>query len=365
MTHEHASLWMAVHNLAERWAQTPAMIAMAADLPTNAPHKAGLGSATVTARIQDMKAGAGALFSCPFHYADAVTAARDHPFFPTGPEPVVDDATLNRWLAHAANVQRAHLVTHSWLRSRLPGYPMLRIPYLAPDTHLTMDGPYGGHPWEPGELKLGLQLAQMPPVAAKFLGAAPFEQVQFDNALNQLSRALKETPEWRSFDHARAQLTSADHAELATAKRDLRQTIATLLSTNPTIGQAHTSIQSFAHETTATLSTNARSYCQAFDRANDLLHRAACEVLGQLAAYGSPRLVAPTKIDVPARGIVRLDADDAWLIDCGAIIHLDDPLFPNALQVREVTMRFDQLDLRPSTITALVLEGTSVWFGGQ
>jgi hypothetical protein len=122
------------------------------------------------------------------------------------------------WLKDAVQVGTAFQMVLEFLRSRLPGYPSLRLPHLRNGSPYVPEDPFfvRGYPWEPEMRRLGLQLQDVPSMAA--LGGGDCR----DQILNLLY-ALQERPAWRRFAAARETLTEADHQALSQASRKLSE----------------------------------------------------------------------------------------------------------------------------------------------
>jgi hypothetical protein len=114
------------------------------------------------------------------------------------------------WLEDAVECGAAFAVAIEYLRSRLPGYPGLRLPHLRTGSPHVPQDPFfvRGFPWDPELRQLGLQL-QGPPSMAD-LGGGDAQSLQAD-----LLDALKERPAWTGFAAAYAALSQADLAALA------------------------------------------------------------------------------------------------------------------------------------------------------
>lgn len=358
----HTGLWIAVRSLAQIWAQTPTVSTMVASLPDNAPHLRGTNAATVPSLLQGMRAGAASFFVRPLLLGSLVEYMRHDPLFGGGQGPRVDDETLNEWLQTAHAVERAQRTTFAWLRSRLPGYPMLRMPQLAPDTHLTTQSFSASIIWSPTEFAERHQFDASPRYVPAQLGATPTQATALNTGARQLAQALKATSEWDAFNSARQRLTEADRIALRAAKRSLRERLSTVDNDSHDMFELDRFRHQQAREVSAELAEIPRAYTEAFDALNSLIDLAAGDAFGQLVAYGDPKTVAVNNIDFPKPGIVHVVTDDPFGHHPGDLICIDDPLVNDVLRVEGSVSQFNPLSLKPSTLTLRVLDGTSAWF---
>jgi hypothetical protein len=339
---------------------------MTASLPDNAElHLRGTEAATVPSLLQEMRAGAAALFVRPLLLGNVVEYMREHPLLGGGPGPRVDEETLNEWLQTAHAVESAHRTTLAWLRSRLPGYPILRVPQLAPDTHLTTQFFTASIVWLPTERAEGHQFDAAPRDVPEQLGATPTQATALYVGARQLADGLKATPEWDALNTARQQLTEADRTALMAAKRSVRGRLAAIDDSDPDIFQRDAFRRQQVREAIEELDGSPRTYCEAFDAINSLIEIAVGDAFGQLVAYGDPKTEVASNVDFPEPGIVHVATKDPFGHYPGDLIRIDDPLVTDALRVEGSVSQINLLDLKPSTLTLRILDGTSVWFPGH
>lgn len=362
---KHSEVWEAVRRQAQLWAQAPAVRIMAASLPDNAPlRERRHDAATVASLLQELRAGGAALFSRPMLLGRLV------PFliqggWPLAPGPRVEQSVLDEWLGAALAVEDAHRVTLAWTRSRLPAYPILRVPQLAPDTHLTTQSYSTAITWPRNEFGVGHQFDPAPRNVPRALGATGDEVRLLEQAAQHVAAALEATSEWQGFDAVRCKLNDRDREVLLDATRILRVRLARI---DEAPGQSIFERDAFRRQQTREavqgLDGNPRRYCEAFDAVNSLIELCVGDVFGQLTLYGDPHPLKVSQIDFPGPGQVRVVTDDLLASSPGNIVRVDDPLVTDALRVESVTSKLDLVAERPSTLTLRVLEGTSVWFAG-
>ncbi|WP_216699833.1 hypothetical protein [Arthrobacter sp. H5] len=338
------------------------MTTMTASLPDNAkPHLRRTDAATVPWRLQGMRAGAASFFVRPLFLGSAVEYMRRQPFL-GGPGPHVDDGTLDAWLQTAHAVESAHRTTVAWLRSRLPGYPMLLVPQLTRNTHLTTNFYSGSIVWLRAEFAAGHQFDNEPRDVPAKLGANAPQMAALRSGACALADAFKATPEWFSFDTTCQQLTSSDRTALQAARRGLRERLTAVDNSAADIFQQDALRRQYVEEAVEALVGLPHAYCKAFEAVNRLIELAAGDVFGQLVAYGDPKIVPASGIDFSEPSIVNVITDDPFGCHPGDLVRIDDPLVNDALRVEGSVSQFDVLNLKPSTLTLRILDGTAVWF---
>jgi hypothetical protein len=116
------------------------------------------------------------------------------------------------WLNDAVEASGAFQVIIEFLRSRLPGYPGLRVPHLRPGSPHVFSDPFSiqGFPWDPELRRLGLQLKNPPDMAP--LGG----NTDCRALLTAVAAGLERRPAWRRFAAAHASLSALDFQELST-----------------------------------------------------------------------------------------------------------------------------------------------------
>ena len=110
------------------------------------------------------------------------------------------------WLSDAVEVGTTFSVAIEYLRSRLPGYPMLRVPHRRKGSPYLIESGMLFHsfPWNRAMSKFGLQLQAKPPDLSNLGGASGASE------LTDLAGVLMEREAWQRFTAAEAALTSSD-----------------------------------------------------------------------------------------------------------------------------------------------------------
>lgn len=115
----------------------------------------------------------------------------------------------HEWLERAVECGTSVQVLVEALRSRLPRYPMLRVPHLRPGSPHVLDNPFvfRGFPWDAEIRRMGLQLQPWPTMTA--LGGG-----DLSGLLSDVYAALRVRESWLAFDEAAAALTADDVSAL-------------------------------------------------------------------------------------------------------------------------------------------------------
>lgn len=153
-----AAVWQAVTQQAAVWAALPAVQEFARQLPRNAPTR----SSGVPGRLQQMQASDADIAGTPMRLTRTVHLFEQVPYL----DAPYDKDAWRAWLQSAARIEAAHRTTIAWLRSRMPGYPQLPAPQLAPGTALTTTEYTFRLAWQPGERAAGLQMRGLCPRTA-------------------------------------------------------------------------------------------------------------------------------------------------------------------------------------------------------
>lgn len=354
------ALWEAVAEQAAAWSALPVVRRFASKLPRNSTQR----SRGLSGLLQHVTACGGMVAGRPLRLGTNVPMVLS--VIPGG-VPTVRPQVLRSWLDDANHIEAAHRVTVAWLRSRLPGYPLLPAPQLARGTPLTTDEYTYRLTWTRGELAAGFQFQNPPSEAIELLGASAREVSRADEAARRVAVGLRETAAWRRLRDAHAALSPTVSAELAAARKAIAE------ASRPALVDAHEPRlaiprdayrQQVLADVLGTLVGAALEYAEAFDEAERLLELAASDVFGQLAVY---RLIVLTGVsDLAAhggdRGTVEFTVEDTAHLDAGSIAWMDDPLCPDAVHLTGLSYSFDQATGTRVRVTGRVLGGTAaVW----
>ena len=358
----YVPLWRAVNDLALIWKQLLVVRRFAAVLPRNAHQR----TSGIPGRLQEMQAGGGNISEFPLRLTRTVQlmSRMPTPFAEAAPT----RQEWNTWLGAAGRVESAHRMTVAWLRSRMPGYPNLPAPQLAPGAPLTAEESDYELVWTRGERAQGLQFQNPPPQIGHVLEAVPAEQRRLVGGTQSVAAALEQSEEWARLNAATAALTDSARVQL----RQARETVAARLSKAEIDAHSQNLLARFNHrvavlkEVLSTLSGVAKEYASSFAVANGLINTAASDVFGELTAYGPPQSVSGAQ-DIDLRpGTLQLvsftrEAMDGTtgfrLLEMGQIIWLSDAIVPDAVRLIGTMFSMNLLSATERW-TGVILPGT-------
>lgn len=359
-------LWRAVSNLANLWSGMPVVRRLASDLPRNAAQRAD----GIPGRLQELEAGGAGISARPLRVASIVRARRNWPSSPMSQGPP-DPGEWQQWFRAAAAVEIAHQGTLSWLRSRMPRYPDLPVPQLAPGTPLRADETGYSLLWPQNEPLAGLQFQSLPPQIAQTLQANAKEQRQIANATQVLGAALERTAEWHRLGSTADSLAGPTITELRQARKTLSERLSSARVNDHSRQALGRSIYrtTILNDVVAALSGPAKEYAYSFDEANRVLVTAASDVFSQLTAYGQPATSAnPKNIDHKPGSHIRLvsftqAADDGSestfpFLEMGQLMWVDNVLIHDCIQITSGQHSFGLAAGEEQRYTGTVLAGT-------
>lgn len=350
-------LWQALRDQAYAWRETDVVQRFARELPRNA----GNGSTGLPGLLRHAHAGAAALMSRPMRYASGLGMVADV-------VPEVDPDVLRdvhgEWLDAAGQVETAHRLTVAWLRSRLPGYPRLPAPQLAPGTPLTTGEFTHRLVWTPGERANGLQFQGAPPDVAEVLQAMG-RHGDIAQAARDVAAALVTTSEWERLELARAGLDEPSRHALREVRRRLRDLLspAAVDHYEPALAFRRAEYrEAVTAQEVDGLVGSAAEYANAFSAANALTESAASDVFGELTCYGI-NTIEPADVETSPGSPPKISftlADPQEWPELGMLAWLDDPLVADAVRMSSVQVQFENVGSVTIRVAAEVLSGTSV-----
>lgn len=343
-----ADVWAATHDLAEQWRQSALIQRFAEQLPANNPSNNG-----IPEMLRNLDAGTQLVSGQPLIPNGWEAFAQQIPW-------VTLDVNGLEFLASAQPIGFAAELQTAWLRSRLPRYPMIPAPHLAPDTHRTTFEIGRDLAWRREALQGGLQFEATPRGIDQLLG---IEQRSYNQAIHALADALQGTDEWTSFASRSTELTGGSRRELVEARRRLR----VLLSEAAVDDHEPTRMarrEDYRRHQVATvisdLSDPAREYAAAFERVDELIDWVSLRVLGQAVAYGRPTRL--TEVDEVEREGITIRFHSNTTFPRTALVQIDHPLVPDLAFVTGMSFHFDERGTNISKYEAKILAGSAGLF---
>jgi hypothetical protein len=358
----HVPLWEAIREQAPAWAAMPAFGRFAAQLPRNAPQR----QSGLPGLLQAVEAAVDRVSGQPLRLGSSIAGLIG---WLQGLDPDSHPDSLGRtwtsWLDDARRVDSAHRDTVAWLRSRMPGYPSLPAPQLAPGTPLTTVEFTSRLAWIPGERQRGMQFQPAPPSAAAALQATGQQQRRLDETARALAIAMENSEEWARLAAATEALDRGARSSLQHARAQLHQRLAAdaVDAYEPRLAMRRDEYRQTAlSEEINALTAPAREYADAFDAADQLVETIASDVFGQLATYGEPATIRrPRDLDIqPSRPrVISFTHTDAGWPELGMIVWIDDPLIPDTVLITGFTVNLDATTGEAIRLVGSVLAGTA------
>ncbi|MBD0861531.1 hypothetical protein IA539_09945 [Gordonia sp. zg691] len=337
-------VWQASRALAEVWQKSRLVNALRTQLPRNSSSSAG-----ITEALRNIDAGSRFVSTEPLLPNKWELVAPQMP--------LVDSTTpgLAVFLTKMRPIGFAAETTTAWLRSRLPGYPMIPVPHLAVNTHLTAEEIWFGLLWRREALQAGLQFESSPRGVSELLGV---DRQEYNHAALELAKALESTPEWLAFDGISRQIAAEDREQLAEARRKLKPLLSAdaVSAHEPERGhRRYMYRKEQVAEAVEGLTGRAADFAQSFEAVSDLIDLVSLRVLGQLIAFGDP--VQLTDVYELERKGHRITFQSTDPVPPAALIQIASPLTPDAAIVNNVSMYFEETGEMKSTYDARILSG--------
>lgn len=320
--------WTAVEDLANNWSSSPIVLrqkaAITAPVNSNEQYMWLDG-------ISQLKV----MFSDAIH--QPLKLAQQLPFI-CGALPEIE--LPQQFVNDSVVVHQAAVASLAWFRAQLPGYPIFQTPHFGRNTNLTTDEFTFRIPWRREDLASGLQFKGLDArIAGSLRIPSPSD---FEVSAQNLLTAVKRTEEWGDFAVSRARLTPVDRELLRAARVQVTEALApvSLDDFEPQIAIVRAERRAeVVQQEIANLTGTAGEYALAFDRIDVLLEEIVIDFVSHFVFFGGPKVVKPLgEIEfTPGQpGKIKFDATD-WL-DTGALIQIDDPIFPGHARVNQITV---------------------------
>jgi hypothetical protein len=344
-----AEVWTAVQKLATEWSKSPLVQRLTAALPPNGPPPSD-----VTTALEYMDAGLSGVVS-----AD--------PLLTTMWEQLADQLPIVRVTPDVRQFMRSvipvgHAVEWSvaWLRSRIPGYPLISTPQLAA-RGIRRCEEYGDRlPWRRQMMQAGLQYKSNPSgLSARHLQLSSTAEI--DSATVQLANALSGALEWQDFRRLSIELDESDRNAL----REACKQVTTLSSTDAVDAFEPETMyrrQQFRRECTEeaieALTGRPREFADAFARLDDLIDLVAIDILGQISCFGNPANIGAVEIvEITPDRVRFLDTSDSFP-HLGGLVRLSEPLVRDVIRIDSISVSSDQISQTVVTVDGQRMRGS-------
>lgn len=277
-----------------------------------------------------------------------------------------EDPELPAFMERARLAESAYLTTLQWIRSRIPGYPSIKVPQLAKGSPLRTEEFTWRAPWLTKEFP-GIQYSLKPPEEiGRNLGNASLSRMLQDAAF-ELVAALRRSDHWAVYTEALAQLNSTDKNVL---NESVRLCAARLRSDAIDQHEPQNVLRRYAYrsavvsEALAELPAGAGAYAHAFQELDYVLRTVLEEVFPQLVCSRPVRRIRdPRRLMVDAN-MVKWQTHN-FEINIGTIgdlVLIEDPILAEYAQVTLYNINFGRIDGEIINYEARILDGAlSAW----
>lgn len=339
-THE---IWSATKRIAETWAESQAVIDFRRELGLIVDDLDN--PAAIPGLLRMTRMSSSEFYSYPTRLYNAF--------------PHLNIALTERdleFVRNSNNVDKSISYLTWWIRSQLPGFPVLPVPQLARNSFHAKHDP--DMPWTSDGFSAGIELRSLPTQCDIFLG------VESGPAASELRDAFAELPYWIEFEELSNGLDDATRSELVSAKLELeKKAQAAERDTGSDFADPRIHWRRSREVTTeavAELSPFAAKFATTFDSLNAAINLALPNVLAQLIAFGPPRhLTGVTALKVQPTDPPTI----SFALESGAstscLYWIDDYLIPDAVRLASVSFGSSQIHGDRSSASAVVLQGTS------
>jgi hypothetical protein len=261
-----------------------------------------------------------------------------------------------RFVRNSNNIDKSISYLTWWIRSRLPGFPVLPVPQLARNAFHAKHDP--DMPWTSDGLSAGIELRSFPTNCDMFLG------VETGPAANQLRDAFAELPCWVEFGELSNRLDDATRSELVSAKLELeKKAQAAERETGNDFADPRIHwrrARELTAEAVAELSPFAAKFATTFDSVNSAINLVLPSVLAQLIAFGPPRhLTGVSELKVQPTDPATISFESESTASTSCLYWTDDSLIPDAVRIESVSFGGSQIHGNRSSASAVVLQQTS------
>lgn len=342
------AVWFATHKLAELWRSSDLIQRFTAQLPSNNSATNG-----VPEMLRNINASTGLVSSQPLIPNTWEDFAQQLPLV-TLDVVGVDFLDAAQPIGFAAENQTA------WLRSRLPGYPMILAPHLARGTHRTAPEVGRDLAWRREALQGGLQFDPNPRGISQLLSIG---ELPYNRAIHAVLNALQETKEWTEFSTYSMDLTEGSRRELAEARKRLH-TLLSREAIDEYEPERMARREDYRRRQVATvvndLSDSAREYARAFERVDELIDWVSLRVLGQFVAYGPPQFLTDAKEVERERGTIRFQSHTPF--PQSSLVQINHPLAPDLALVTSMNFYSNERGAAVNKYSAEILAGSAGLF---
>ncbi|QDQ93038.1 hypothetical protein FND50_21295 [Rhodococcus sp. WB9] len=337
-------VWNAIGHLADQWRQSALIQRFTEQLPRNNPATEGIPEMLRTIDSTGFVSGQ------PLIPSSWESLAQHHPL-------VNVDAAGHEFLVAAQPIGSAAAIQTSWLRSRLPGYPRIPAPQLAPNTYRTTPETGRDFGWLRDFLEARFELDRVPRGTDQLLG---IDKRSYNDAIRAVANALQNTLEWTTFVAQASSLTVGARRELAQVRKRLHSRLSRA-AVDEYEPERMVRREDFRRQQVASvideLSESAREYAIAFEKVDELIDWVSLRILGQLVAYGPPILLTDVE-EVERKGdTIKFQSNTPF--GRSSLVQIDHPLAPDLALVTSMNFYHDERGTEINKFEAEILAGSA------
>jgi len=239
------------------------------------------------------------------------------------------------WLGDAMAVGEALQIAIEFLRSRLPGYPILRVPHRRRGSPCLLEtDPFFFHyfPWDRDLARQGMQLAPTPPDMTTIDC-----ETDCSKELRQMAMALAEWTSWDRFAELSKTLTDEDLAGLSETGKAFAAAIKDEVvdkEADDSLLARYQYLSAVLEEQVGAAKDRAKEYLLAFEAVDSLVAIVA-GLIETLVITDSLRTIDPDRLDLSGGGEVsRVNvkvSPDPLVLDPGRVIRVAGDSVPEGL----------------------------------
>jgi hypothetical protein len=266
---------------------------------------------------------------------------------------VFDSADWQQLLQDAELIEAAFLRLLTFVRSRIPGYPLLRVPQLTRGSYYTANELGFKVPWLQYQYNWALQQQRSPDVHQ----VLEVDAHSHDDHLTELIEGLTSTEPWQRFAALRRELRDADREVLSNARLKLTARLSEIDSFEPRLMMGR--LEYRRHHTAEVVAEmppgRAKDYAVAFGDIDALIELVAVSVFGQLVVHDLPRRLARYSEFSVSESTVRVTIHE--YLSVGSLAYVPDTPIGDAIHVTSVSL-FQSADRSGTNISGTVLAGS-------
>lgn len=355
-------VWASLEDFSTRWRQAPPVVDFADRLRARAtPHATGFAR-----QLQEMYGRYSMLRGLPLRNWSMLN------FFSQSGLPgdmawTAPEGEMAAFMQDAYKLEAAMLDSVHWVRSRLPGYPLIPAPQLARHAPASTTEFTWRIPWRREILSSGLQFSASPPISAKALNLSPEDGLEFNRSVSRLLGGLQQSDEWLRYVDTFSLL---DNDVVRTDLRTARVAIGARLRPEEIdkyepgrVLRRYEYRVSVVKDEISKLSGGAREFTDAFGLIDEKIEFVLSNVLGSLVInypIHEIRGVEELALSPSDNGttVEFLQRPLQLILDPGDVVFIDDPLVEDAVQLLEIEFSFSKLDGESLRLRGVLLPGS-------